>query len=115
MDIPTKLLKEEEERHIEDRMLELYIEWFKANPSSTRQALSVLTVEDKKEESADSVNLSASFKPQVNSSYKYKYEDLKKAVLSPPSYVKITQVPDNGKLVVKQMGKWYAVRKGDII
>jgi hypothetical protein len=48
-------------------------------------------------------------------SYNYKIDEIESIMNSPPSYVKITQVPTHGNIKVQQMGEWVALRKGDMV
>lgn len=59
--------------------------------------------------------MQATFKPDLETPFVYKWEDIKNVVTSPPKYVKITKTPENGKLVVKKYGKWTVLNNGDLI
>lgn len=72
------------------------------NDASAGPQRSVSVVEESVEEgTAESIQLSASFTPSEDMSYEYDISDLRDIVSSPPAYVKITQVPQHGKIVVQ--------------
>ena len=77
---------------------------------------SVNVVEENIEEGdeAETINLKAYFQP-THDTYNYEIADVKSVVQEPPAFVKITKVPTKGKIVVKKMGEWVVLNKGDLI
>lgn len=91
--------------NIPDNLLEIYLNnFFRSTGQRTDGGLAAVgtvieeTVEEQGE--AEAINLSAAFSPSDSMVYKYNVKDLNTIVNSPPSYVKITQVPAHGSIKV---------------
>lgn len=66
-------------------------------------------------QNAAAINLATAFSASNDMVYTYKVEDLDTIVESAPSFVKITQVPSHGHVLVQKVGEWQPVQAGDIV
>lgn len=114
--IPTEVLNLEEDS-VPDRVLQLYLNNFRANsnPPSTAAIAETVVEETVEEGTAEAILLSTTFSSGYGNSYNYEMSDLRDVVRNRPSYIKITRTPINGEIVVKKLGQNVVLQAGDVI
>lgn len=100
MKIPTQTLNLQED-NVPERLLQLYLNNYKIpsrkeSDTTPDKITNVVETNIEEEGEAEAIQLSNAFSSSDNASYQYHLGDLKDIIKRPPTYVKITRVPQHG-------------------